>query len=150
MTVENQEPSLAGQEIRAQVIKRLEKYKSLNFFEQFAMFMGVAQILEIGLKNILSVKYGLDSEKMERWTLGQTKEELKNRGLRADFIKLLESVVNYRNYIAHELLANQIIMEGLIKDYSGRFEFRELQHGIYELEQIALFYDWCQENNSWD
>ncbi len=72
------------------------------------------------------------------------------KSLRADFIKLLESVVNYRNYIAHELLANQIIMEGLIKDYSGRFEFRELQHGIYELEQIALFYDWCQENNSWD
>jgi len=112
--------------------------------------MGVVQILEIGLKNILSVKYGVDSEKMEKWTLGQTKEELKNRGIRADFIKLLESVVNYRNYIAHELLANQIIMEGLIKDYSGRFEFRELQRGIYELEQIALFYDWCQENNSWD
>jgi len=124
MNVESQKPSLSPMEIQEHVLKRLGKYENRNFFEQFAMFMGVAQILEIGLKNVLSIKYGYDSEKMEKLTLGQTKEELKKRGLRTDYIHLLESVVNYRNYIAHELLANQIIMDGLIKDYSSRFEFR--------------------------
>jgi hypothetical protein len=149
MTDETQGPSLTGKEIQDQVFKRLNKYENRNFFEQFATFMGVAQILEIGLKNLLTRKFGFDSEKTEKWTLGRTKEELKRCGLRADFIALLQSVVDYRNYIAHELLANQAIMEGLMSDYSGRFEFRELQKGIYELEQVVFLFDWCQEHDAW-
>ncbi|MBN1449846.1 MAG: hypothetical protein JW963_02440 [Anaerolineales bacterium] len=149
MTDETKGPSLTGEEIQDQVFKRLEKYENQNFFEQFAMFMGVSQILEIGLKNLLSSKFGYDYEKTEKWTLGRTKEELKKCGLRADFIVLLQSVIDYRNYIAHELLANQAIMQGLASNYSGRKEFRELQKGIYELEQVVFLYDWCQEHDAW-
>jgi len=150
MNDENKNIELFSKEIQSQVLKRLNKYKDRSFYEQFAMFMGVIQILEFGLKGLLADKYGYDSNKMEKWTMGRTKDELKRNGLRSDFVYLLESVVDYRNYIAHEILANQIIMEGMINDYSGRFEFRELQKGIYELEQLAFLFDWCQENKAWN
>ena len=87
---------------------------------------------------------------MEQWTLGRTKNELENRNLRPDFIILLESVIDYRNYVAHELLANQALISGLVSDYDGRFEIRELEKGIFELEQLVLLFDWCQEHNAWD
>ena len=35
------------------------------------MFMGKAQLVELGLKNILTSKYGYDDERIERWSLGR-------------------------------------------------------------------------------
>lgn len=35
------------------------------------MFMGVAQILEFGLKKLLQEKFQYDLEKAEKWTLGR-------------------------------------------------------------------------------
>lgn len=63
-------------------------------------------MLEFGLKNLLANRYKY--EDMEKWTPGRTTAELKKCELRADFIKLLESVVTYRNYMAHEFLANHV------------------------------------------
>ena len=113
------------------------------------MFMGVAQILEIGLKGLLHRRFGVDIETMERWTLGKTAKTLKERGVRADFIQLLESVVDYRNYIAHELLANEAILRSLLSGESGRFEIRQLEKGTYELEQLMFLYDWTEEHQGW-
>lgn len=129
--------------------KRLGKYKKLNVLEQYAMFMGMAQILEVGLKNLLVRRYKYDREKMEKWTLGKTTGELKASGVRKDFIALLESVVKYRNHIAHELLANDAILRSLLGGDSGRLELRQLEKGIYELEQILFLHDWCEEHNAW-
>ena len=143
------EPRLEAQEIREQVLKRLAKYKKLNVLEQFAMFMGMAQILEVGLKRLLTRRYKYDYEKMEKWTLGKTTKELKECGLRADFIVLLESVVEYRNHIAHELLANEAMLRSLLGGDGGRLELRHLEKGIYELEQIMFLHDWCEEHNAW-
>lgn len=143
------EPGLESSEIREQVSKKLEKYKNLNFLEQFAMFMGTAQILEFGLKNVLARKYEYETEQMERWTLGRTVRELKESGLRTDFVCLLESVVEYRNHIAHELLANDVTLRYLLDGDSGRLEARQLEKGIYELEQIVFLYDWCEEHDAW-
>jgi hypothetical protein len=148
-TMQPEEPSLTREQIQAEVSKRLEKYKSLNFFEQFAMFMGLAQAFEISLKQLLNRKYGVEFESLERATLGQVTRQLKDRGLRPDFIALLESVVGYRNYIAHSLLANQIMLQSLGAG-DARFERRELEKGIFELEQLWFLYEWTEGHNAWD
>lgn len=142
-------PRLDEREIREQVQMRLEKYKKLNVLEQFAMFMGMAQILEAGLKGLLARRYKYDYDKMEKWTLGKVAIELKSSGLRNDFITLLESVVGYRNHIAHELLANEALLRSILGGDGGRLELRQLEKGIYELEQIMFLHDWCEEHDAW-
>jgi len=140
---------LDHKEIQKEISRRLEKYKKLlNVLAQFAMFMGSAQLLELALKQLLVRLYGYDLEKIDKWTLGTTTKELKEKGLRKDFIAFLESVVEYRNHIAHELLANEAILRSLVGD-SGRFEVRNLETGIYELEQVMFLYEWCEEHNAW-
>jgi hypothetical protein len=44
-------------EIQREVFKRLKKYNKLSFLEQFAMFIGSAQILELSLKQLLARRY---------------------------------------------------------------------------------------------
>ena len=143
-------PSMTREEIQAGVRDRLARYKNLNLLERYAMFMGAAQILEFSLKGLLHRKYGVDPEDMERWTLGRTSSELENRGLRGDFIAYLKSVVGYRNHIAHEFLANEIMLRSLLGGDSGRLEVRELDKGIYELEQLMFLQSWCEAHNAWD
>jgi hypothetical protein len=131
------------------VRKRLEKYKKLNVLEQFTMFMGMAQILEAGLKSVLVRRYNYAHEKMEKWTLGKTVSELKGSSLRQDFVVLLESVVTHRNHIAHELLANEAMLKTLLGGDAGRLELRQLEKGIFELEQILFLHEWCEKHNAW-
>ena len=143
------EPSLSGEEIKKLVSQKLEAYKNLSFLERYAMFMGKAQILEFGLKSLLARKYSVPFETMERWTLGRIKNGLEQKGLRPDFIALLNSVVKYRNYIAHELLANNTLINSIV-EMSPRMETGELWKGTYELEQIIILHDWCEEHDEWD
>lgn len=143
------EPSLSGEEIEKLVLQKLDEYKDLSFLEQYAMFMGKAQILEFGLKRLLARKYSVPMEDMERWPLGRVKNELEQKGLRPDFIALLNSVVQYRNYIAHELLANNALLSSIV-DMSPHMKGKELWKGTYELEQIIVLHDWCEEHNAWD
>lgn len=140
--------SLSGEQIQAMVNAKLEAYKELSMLEQYAMFMGKAQILEFGLKGLLTRKYNVPADDMERWTLGRTKNELKDRGLRSDFISFLESVVGYRNNMAHEFLANNAITRS-IANFSERKLYGDLFRAIYELEQIIILYDWCEEHDGW-
>ena len=140
---------LKGDEISQEVYRRLEKYKDLNMLEHFAMFMGKAQILEYGLKNLASERFGYDQDQMERWTLGWTAKQLKDKGLRPDFIGLLESVVEYRNYIAHEFLANDAILRSVLGRDSGTLETKHLMKATFELEQIIFLFDWCTEKDAW-
>ncbi len=125
------EPSLSGEEIKLLVSQKLKAYKNLGFLEQYAMFMGKAQILEFGLKSLLTRKYSVPWETMEKWTLGRVKNELEQKGLHPDFIALLNSVVEYRNYIAHELLANNALISSMV-EMSPRMGAGELWKGIYE------------------
>jgi len=34
-------------------------------------------------------------------------------------------------------------------NFSERKLYGNLFRAIYELEQIIIFYDWCEENNGW-
>lgn len=140
--------TLTGEEIKIRVLAKLDEYENLSHLEQYAMFMGKAQILEFGLKILLTRKFGIPPESMEKWTLGKVKDELKNQGLRTDFIALLKSVVAHRNNMAHEFLVNNAITKTLA-DFSERKLYGDRFRAIYEIEQIIILHDWCEMQSSW-
>lgn len=144
----NEVPAISAEQIKVEVLAKLESYENLSMLEKYAIFMGKAQILEFGLKRLLAHMFNVSLEKMERWTLGKTKNELKNRGIRPDFIRLLESVVTYRNNMAHEFLLNTSISRS-IANFSEHKLYGDLFRAIYELEQIIILHDWCEENDGW-
>jgi hypothetical protein len=115
--------------------------------------MGTVQLLEIGLKKLLVDKYDYDFDKIENKTLGWTTVELEKKGLRTDFLYLLKSLVEKRNYVAHELLANEIIMQTLTsglkpkKHYSKDLRF--LHKSIFELEQVMVMFHWTTKHEGW-
>jgi len=112
---------LSDKQVNAIVVRCLRKYDKLNFLESFAMFVGKAQLVELGLKRLLMSKYGLEQENIEKWTLGRVIRELKDRGCRRDFVALLEELNRYRNYIAHDILADDAIMRKLTDSRAQRF-----------------------------
>ncbi len=139
---------MSGEQIKADVLARLDQYKDRSVLEQYAIFMGKAQILEFGLKGLLARKFNVPHEEMERWTLGKTKNELKDKGLRPDFIVFLESVVDHRNNMAHEFLVNTEITRS-IANFSDHKLYGDLFHALYEIEQIIILHDWCEANDGW-
>lgn len=136
-------------DIRPQLKKRLEVYEKLSFFEQYAMFMGKAQILELGLKRVLTDKFDYDFETMEKWTLGKLSRKLEKEHIRPDFLVLLNSVVEYRNFIAHEMLAAEAMISALLDGSIFTKNQRQLGKAIYEIEQIILHFDLNQEHDGW-
>ena len=139
---------ISGEEIKADVLAKLDQYKDRSVLEQYAIFMGKAQIIEYGLKGLLARNFNVPHEEMEGWTLGKIKNELKNKGLRPDFIVFLESVVDYRNKMAHEFLVN-IGITRAIANFSDRKLYGDLFRALYEIEQITILHDWCEENDAW-
>lgn len=154
MSNEEKIPHLNTEQITKGTQKGLKKYESLSFIEQYAMYMGMAQILEFGLKKLYEEKFRGNLDDMERWTLGKTRVELEKKGLRTDFIALLKGVVDSRNHIAHEILANEAIMNGMLNKLNVQGGFsknkRFLSKAINELEQICFLFDWTNEKNGWD
>lgn len=154
MKSNNEEPFLSKVEIDEGTSKGLEKYKDLGFMERYAMYMGVAQILELALKNLLIDKFEYDYDKMEKWTLGKTYTELKKNNLRPDFLHILKNTVDNRNYIAHDILANKFLFHELLGDYipDNHYdkETRRLDKFIIELEQLVFLFGWTNENKGWN
>jgi hypothetical protein len=132
---------LSGKQVHAIVARRLLRMDNLNFLESVAMFMGKAQLVELVLKNILIRKYGFDDEQIKRWTLGRLINELEDRGLRQGFIVLTEDLLEYRNYIAHEILADDALTRRLIGSRGQRFAWKRLNHGLYIVESIIVVHD---------
>lgn len=140
--------ALSGEQIKQEVLAKLDQYKGRSVLEQYAIFMGKAQLLEFGLKGLLARRFSVPLDDMELWTLGKTKNELRQKGLRPDFIKLLDSVVDHRNNMAHEFLVNTEIIQS-IANFSERKLYGDLFRALYEIEQIIVIHDWCEENNGW-
>ena len=145
------ETGLSATEISKGVSERTQKYKALSFLEQYAMYMGVAQLLELRLKQILVREFGFGSESVEKFPLGRTLDELTRNGMRKDFLHIAGMVKDDRNYIAHELLANEMILESLNSksDYSSTKNLRILQKAIIEIEQLMFIFDWNEEHGEW-
>ena len=140
--------ALSGDQIKKHVFEKLAQYKDRSVLEQYAIFMGKAQILEFGLKGLLARKFNVPLEDMELWTLGRTRTELRQRGLRSDFIRFLDSVVDHRNNMAHEFLVNTEIIRS-IANFSERKLYGDLFRALYEIEQVISLDDWCEETNGW-
>lgn len=123
--------------------KRLKKYSKLNYFEQFAMYMGVAQLFELRLKNILIIKHGYEEEKLKMRTLGQIIYEFERKNLYISLIPFLKEIVEDRNYIAHNLLASDILFHYTIKKPIGTNTKRQkiLIKACIELEQAVMFFE---------
>ncbi|WP_271528965.1 hypothetical protein [Bradyrhizobium sp. CCBAU 25338] len=133
--------SLSGKQVHAIVARRLRRIDRLSFLESFAMFMGKAQLVELGLKNLLTSMYGYDEERIERWTLGRVVKELGERGLRQDFIQLMEELKERRNYIAHEMLANDALLRRLAGVGAHRLAWKSLRRGLYLVEEAIVVHD---------
>ena len=140
--------ALSGDQIKKDVFEKLDQYEDRSVLEQYAIFMGKAQILEFGLKGLLARKFNVPLEDMELWTLGRTKNELRQRGLRPDFVGFLDSVVDHRNNMAHEFLVNTEIARS-IANFSERKLYGDLFRALYEIEQVIILHDWCEENDGW-
>lgn len=149
MANKEEKPKPTFDNLAEEVQARLKAYGDHNLLEQFAMFMGTAQVLELSLKQLLHHKYNIDFERIENLTLGQVAGKLEKNGLRPDFIQLLKSVVEYRNYITHSLLVDQIMLHELGAG-NARFGRRDFEKGIYEVEQLWLIYQWSENHNAWD
>jgi hypothetical protein len=145
---------LTGDQILKKISKKLKKYSKQKFHGRYTMFMGRAQMLEIALKNLLVKKYGYDTDEIENWTLGRTKSTLEQKGLRGDFIALLKSLVDCRNYAAHSLIADEIIIRDILKGQMPKKHYtkqmRILNKSIIELEQVIYLFRWIDKNDAWE
>jgi hypothetical protein len=137
---------LTWKQVHLRVSNRLRKLDNLNFLESFAMFMGKAQLVELSLKKILTSKYSYDENRIERWTLGVKIRELENCGLRKDFIVLLKDLNEHRIYIAHELLADDALMNKLAGLGTQRFAWKSLERGLYAVETVIVVHDFLVSN----
>jgi hypothetical protein len=146
----SKEKTLSGKQIHARVVRRLKKYDDLTYFEQVALFIGKAQLLEAALKQLLVTRYGCPEGKAARWSLGRTISELKTRGLRPDFVKLLEELNYYRNYAAHDLLADHAIMTKIVRSFADRETAKWLFRSLYTVEQTVIVYDFLARNEFFD
>ncbi len=142
-------PQLEPAELQRQIMANLDQYSGRSSFECFALLMGKAQILEFGLKKLLAREFSVSQEEMEKWTLGKVANELKTRGIRDDYIAYLKSFVKERNYIAHEMLANNAIYRSMAGNISERFEFKQLQQPSFDLERLLIVHDWLEEHQAW-
>jgi hypothetical protein len=142
---------LESNEIRKGTLEGLKKYDSLNFFEKYAMYMGVAQLLELRLKQILVNEFKEEFDKIENLPLGPTLKKLKEKGMRPDFFLFAEPVKNERNYIAHEIIANEAIWHALagINPEHYTKDARKLDKAILEIEQLMFILVWNDQNGKW-
>ena len=145
MNTSPERDQLSADEIIARAAEQLKIYEGKNLLERVGLFMAKVQLFENNLKNLLVEKSNYDRETIDGWALGRVKNELKTVGLRKDFIALLENFIPYRNHIAHELLANEVMLRELVGE-SGRLEERNIEHGAFELEQLMIIYDFMEEN----
>jgi hypothetical protein len=149
MTSIYEKDELTSHDIHEEVLKRAEKYNNKSFMETFALYLGTAQILEFALKKLLESLFNIPLEETERSTLGQTRARLEQCGLRNDYTELLKIVVKERNHAAHELLANQAILNSFDVPFSEHMQFKELNKSIYNLERAVFLFDYTQHNQAW-
>jgi len=135
--------------IKYRVGRRLSRYMGISYLEHFALFMGGVQVLEMHHKVLLAERYGKDLDQMERWTLGRINKEMLAAGIRPDYCAFLSELVTKRNFIAHEMLANNALLRSLSSGFSPRQERKVLDPATYELEQLFVLAAWCDKYDGW-
>lgn len=141
-------PSPSDEDIQREKELRLKKYEHTSFLERFGMYMGGAQILELYLKRYIVQNLDKTDDEVENYALGRCIKELEKSGLRPDLIELLDTSRKNRNYIAHNMLADDSLMysfTGLTTTQNDRFLWR----AISELEYLLIAVEWTEENKAW-
>ena len=141
--------SMSASMIKARVMRRLDRYVGISYLEHVALFMGGVQLLELHHKGLLAQRYGKDIDAMERWTLGRVANEMSAAGVRPDYCERLSSLVKSRNFIAHEMLANEMLLRSLVKGGLHRHGRKILDPATYELEQLFVLAAWCDKYDGW-
>ena len=139
-------------EIRQLSSQRLEKYDGKSLIEKYALYMGMVQILELQMKQIIYNQFDYKSEdqleKLEKMTLGGAVKILKEKlRVRPDLIKLLENTRDNRNNMAHSFLVDTMISKSLGFSMES-IEVRQLDKYIRELENVILFWEWCVKHEA--
>jgi hypothetical protein len=148
---EKKERELARQKHIAKVLSRLKPYENLSILERYAIFMGKVQIVELLLKRTLADDRGYSIEKIEKVPLGGLIRILKEEKASKLFLFLLEDLNEFRNNMAHEFLADQVIMAALLKKKAGGFTkpLRHLEKSLFSVEQFLLNYESLGQKHLW-
>lgn len=132
-------------EIRQLSSQRLKKYDGKSLIEKYALYMGMVQILELQIKQIIYSQFGYDSEdqlkNLEKMTFGQA-VGMVDKKVRPDLIDLLTNTKDNRNNMAHSFLVDTMISKSLGFSLES-IEVRQLDKYIRELENVILFWEWC-------
>ena len=127
--------------------KRLKKYNKNSLLENYALYMGKCQILELGLANLLVDNSEYEHDQVENWSMGRIVNELERIRLREDFIAMLGPIIQSRNHIAHEFLANRVITMELTGGIGFHSDVSFLSKAAFELEQALIIFAHMQEKN---
>ena len=144
------ENALSDEDLQKRIVESLSKLDGMSFLETFAMFMGKAQIVEMGLKRLLYFRFGVSEDEMARWTLGKVVSHLEQKGLRNDFISIARELVQHRNQLAHEFLQIDAFGKSLIGPEFQRLSEKQLRHALYSVEQVIQVYDHLDKHGYWD
>lgn len=142
------DPTLTPQELAKRVHHSLSRLRPEMTFEEYCgVFMGKAQLIENSLKGILVHKYGRDESSLEKYTMGMCIAALRKSGMRPDFLALLDELLKYRNYIAHEILADEAHLRSLIGQDTGRLNFKHAERAMYVAEEVIQVHDFLVEHD---
>ncbi len=137
-------------EIRQLSSQRLKKYDGKSLIEKYALYMGMVQILELQIKQIIYSQFGYNSEdqltNLEKMTFGQA-VGMVDKKVRPDLIDLLTNTKDNRNNMAHSFLVDTIISRSLGFNMES-IEVRQLDKYIRELENVILFWEWCVKHEA--
>jgi hypothetical protein len=127
----------------ARVLRRLKPYNTLSFLERYAVFMGKVQVVELLLKRALVNDREYAFEKVEKTPLGGLIRLLKEEKANSFFIFLLEDLNEFRTNMAHEFLANQMLLDALLGRRAKQYTkpLRELEKALFSVEQFLVNYE---------
>jgi hypothetical protein len=142
-TVRKPDKDKAMQKHVGRVLRRLKPYNKLRFLERYAIFMGKVQVVELLLKQSLVNYRGYALEEVERTPLGGIIRVLKEEKANSLFIFLLEDLNEFRTHMAHEFLANQILLRALLGNKTKGYTkpVRELEKALFSVEQFLVNYE---------
>lgn len=141
---------LHGTDILNEIIKRNKKtFKDATIFSLFGHFMLKEQLMELNLKQLLVNNYEYEFDSLQKHTLSGLIRELESKKVREDFIFILKDLNKHRNYIAHELLADEAINLSMGLRLK-RGAWRVFEHALFSIEQVLLVYEYILKNGTFD
>ena len=99
--------------------------------------------MELGLKGMLMRDYGYDEKRVEKFSLGRSIRELRNKEEETlkGFIFTLESVLEYRNLIAKDLLAVDAMIRYVAGEGARSLSEKSLRYALFCVKQANYFHD---------